>query len=156
MKSVIKLAGYLSTYGAATIFAYNVFMAGIFFKTNGDLTKLALQDIEKGVYLPMIYAFLGLTILILSQTNLIKNDSAGEKLIYGLFNIVFFVMVLALGIIMVTLGSTKQAEIFSVCGIVVLLLSAIEIGYGVILLIQQAKMKKVEEAKEEVPPAESK
>lgn len=155
MKSILKAAGYLFTYTSATILVYNIFLAGIFFKTNSNLSALTLPEIEKGVYIPMIFAFLSLAILLLSQTRLIKNESASEKLIYGCFNIVFFVVVLALGIIMVVLGLTKEAEIFSVCGLPVLFLAIIEIGYGIIQLIQQNKMAKLE-AKEKVSEAAEK
>jgi hypothetical protein len=151
MSFIKKAIGYLLTYAAATIFAYEIFNAGIYFYLPGD-DKVASSALINGVYLPIIYACFGLAVLIFAQTRWVKVTDKTEHLIYGVFNIVFFLLILCLAIIMNTYSVTKNAPIFGISSILLYVLSIIEVGYGLYHAIVSSKM---EEEKEEITPKET-
>jgi hypothetical protein len=151
MSFLKKAIGYLLTYAAATIFAYEIFNAGIYFYLPGD-NKVASASLINGVYLPIIYACFGLAVLIFAQTRWVKVIDKTEHLIYGVFNIVFFLLILALAIIMTSYSVTKNAPIFGISSIPLYVLSIIEVGYGVYHAIVSSKM---EDEKDETAPKET-
>lgn len=151
MSFIKKAIGYLLTYAAGTIFAYEIFNAGIYFYLPGE-DKVASSSLINGIYLPIIYACFGLAVLIFAQTRWVKVTDKTEHLIYGVFNIVFFLLVLCLAIIMNTYSVTKNAPIFGISSIPLYVLSIIEVGYGLYHVITSSKMS---DEKEEIKPQET-
>jgi hypothetical protein len=151
MNFIKKATGYLLTYASATIFGYEIFNAGIYFYLPGE-DKVASSSLINGVYLPIIYACFGLAVLIFAQTKWVKVTDKTERLIYGVFNIVFFLLILSLAIIMTSYSVTKNAPIFGISSILLYVVSIIEVGYGAYQTIMSSKMK---DEKEEITPKET-
>lgn len=147
MNIIKKGAGYLLTYGGATIFAYEIFNAGIYFYSTVE-DKLATASLIRGLYLPIVFACFGLAILLLTQTKWVKVTDKKETMIYGIFNIVFFLLILALAIIMAVLGAERNAGAFGISSIPLFALSLLEMAFGVAEIIRSNKTPEEEVATE--------
>jgi hypothetical protein len=153
MGAIKKAIGYLLTYGGATVVSYFVFSAGIYFYSDTeDLYSEA--NLATRVYLPYLYAFLGLAIMLLGQMvwNPPQRLGKTEKLYYGIFNLIFFLLQAVLGIVMVWYGSVFEAPLLSLNSAPLFIIAIIEISFGVYLIVQSAKAKKDVPQEPRTPP----
>jgi len=74
-----------------------------------------------------------------TQTRILKQNEKREEFIYGCFNLIFSLLETALGIILLSLGASKNSLPLNVSASMILGLGIIELGYSIFLLIDQAK-----------------
>ncbi len=138
MKTINKLLWYFLYYASSTLFVYFVFHAGMGF-INLDPSNLTIDYVGKNAFLPFLYSSLLLVIMTVTQTRILKQNEKREEFIYGCFNLIFSLLETALGIILLSLGASKNSLPLNVSASMILGLGIIELGYSIFLLIGQAK-----------------
>mgnify|MGYP006874319007 FL=1 len=138
MKTINKLLWYFLYYASSTLFVYFVFHAGMGF-INLDPSNLTIDYVGKNAFLPFLYSSLLLVIMTVTQTRILKQNEKREEFIYGCFNLIFSLLETALGIILLSLGASKNSLPLNVSASMILGLGIIELGYSIFLLIDQAK-----------------
>jgi hypothetical protein len=146
MKYLKKGLAYLVNYSASTLFVYCLFNIGMYFyRPSYSVEPKALLT---GIYLQIIYAVLALTVLLIVELRFLKSEDEQEQLIYGVLNVVFYTVILALCIVLLVLSFQKNAILLGALAFLLLAFDLIHLGYGICLIVT----RKNAGAKETIAP----
>lgn len=159
VKTIGKILSFLVYFVSATLFFYACCQLGFARYTVADDINSA-SHILTTIYLPVIYALLSLTLVIITQALIIPKRSANTKRLFSIALMVFFaimlggsLLMLAYGIVRIpsnTVNTDPTLWIISLCP--VFALSIIEIILGIISYLKWNKIVNDEEEKEEKEP----
>ncbi len=140
MRYVKKILHYFLFYVASTLFVYFLFNAAMSLPT-GDTLNLTLDFLGKKVFLPFLYCSFCLVLAILCQIKFLKKEDRTETMIYSCFNIIFFLLVISLGIALFVLGKRKASLPLTITATAFLSFGGLELVYSIYSLITLNKIE---------------
>lgn len=156
VKTLSKILSVLMFFVAATLFLYGCAMMGLARYTAAEDINSA-SHLLRTIYLPALYAFLSLAVMLVLQLAVISQRSPNTKRLFALGLIVFFAIMLGGAILMLAYGLVRipvnqvnnDPAIWVVSLCPVFGLSIIEIIVGAFSYYRNNKILKAEEEKEE-------
>lgn len=141
MSTIKKLLWYFLLYISSTLFVYSVFHGGMFFYNHQNLSELTMDSIGYNGILPFVYGMLLLLLIGFIQVKTIAPEGEQETNIYAVFNLLFSLLEIVLGII--TLCIPNNVMPTQISGSVLLVFGVGELAYSIYLLINNKIKSKV-------------